>query len=492
MIMAIANRIPGNGSRTVGRTERGAGPGLALLLPMLAGLAGLGACGGPAKPASGTVVTPSRPDGNTSNGQATNGQEPDGQETPGEESPLPTAVVQASGTGASEAEAYEQALTMLETEVYGDDPWARDSGLAVHDPDRDLIHREEAPGRRVRVLLGLERERVDGLLQELASQQLPPSVPAALSEVLASPHGMHMEALACERRQELLDEPCEAPRREDIAAELQALAREIRLRTRLTGGIPLDAENRPLRPLEVVVERVSARGTIAPLAGVPVRIVQPDGEDAADAPRARTDATGVARLSLPEGEPWPGGIRVAVDVEAFLGPLAELWPQAALTPTARIASSKRWSVVVTERVQGNQAREPIFAASLDRAMRAGGGDPMVALPVDATRKITTATPATLPRVLPALADELQGRLDVLVIAELDSEYASRMGAYRVWYEARGRVQVYDVWTGKRLAELQDAVTATGVGDERADQAARTQLAEKLATEIAKVPPVTRQ
>jgi hypothetical protein len=509
MMMVIASPVPPSDSRTVGRVGRaagasprvdvgarprvgtGAGPGLALLLA----LAGLGACGGPPKPASGPVVEHGgreTPGGETTNGQRTPGGQdtPDG-DTSGQESPLQGAVVQASGTGATDDEAYAQALTVLEAEVYGDDPWARDSGVAVHDPDRDLIH-QEAAGGRVRVLLGLERERVDGLLQELASQQLPASVPAALFEALASPHGMHMEALACERRRELLDEPCEAPRRQDIAAELQALAREIRLRMRLTGGIPLDAESRPLRPLEVVVERVSTRGTIAPLAGVPVKIVQPDGDDAADAPRARTDATGVARFALPEGEPWPGGIRVALDVEAFLGPLADMWPQTALTPTVRTASSKRWSVVVTERVQGNQARAPIFAASLDRAMRAAGGDPMVALPVETTRKITAATSSTLPRVLPALADELQGRLDVLVIAELDSEYASRMGAYRVWYEARGRVQVYDVWTGKRLAELQDAVTATGVGDERADQAARTQLAEKLATEIAKIPPVTRQ
>jgi hypothetical protein len=492
MMMVIVNRAPRSGSRTPGRVElgAGAGPRLALLLA----LAGLGACSGPAKSAPGPVRTPGgqeTPGGQTPNGQETPGGETPGHETPGQESPLQGAVVQASGVGATEAEAYAQALTVLEAEVFGDDPWARDSGLAVHDPDRDLIH-QEAAGGRVRVLLGLHRERLDGLLQELASQPLPSSVPPALSQALASPHGMHMEALACEQRLALLEEPCEGPRREDIAAELQSLAREIRLRTRLAGGIPLDAENRPLRPLEVVVERVSPRGAIAPLAGVPVMVVQPDGEDAGGAPRARTDATGVARFALPEGESWPGGIRVALDVEAFLGPLADMWPQTALTPTARTASSKRWGVVVTERVQGNQAREPIFAASLDRAMRAAGSEPVVALSVEATRKVTTATPSTLPRVLPALADELQGRLDVLVIAELDSEYASRMGAYRVWYEARGRVQVYDVWTGKRLAELQDAVTATGVGDERADQAARAQLAEKLATEIAKIPPVTRQ
>jgi hypothetical protein len=490
MIMLIANRMTPGRSRTAGRVERGACAGLVFLLVALGGLV---ACGGPAQPVSRPVGTPPQPGENTSNGQETPGQETPGQETPGQESPLQGAVVEASGTGASENEAYEQALAMLEDKVYGDDPWARDLGLAVHDPDRDLLHQEEVAGKRIRVLVGLERERVDGLLQELASQPLPAAVPVALAEALASPHGMYMEALACERRQELLDEPCEAaPRREDISAELPSLAKEIRLRPRLAGGIPLDGDNRPLRPLEVVVERVSPRGVITPLPGVPVMVVQPDGVDAVSATQARTDSTGVARFELRDGVPWPGGIRVALDVATFLGPLAETWPQSELSPPTRPVSVKRWSVSVTERVQGNQARERIFAASLDRAVRAGGGEPMVALPVEAMRKITAATPSTLPRVLPALADELQGRLDVLVIAEIDSEYASRMGAYRVWYEARGRIQIFDVWTGKRLAELQDAVTATGVGDERADQAARSQLAEKLATELAKVPPVVRQ
>lgn len=488
MIIDIANRTAPGDSRTRGRAGRSpaVAPSLAPSLAFLAALAGLVACGGgPARPASRPVVTPQP-------GQDTPGQDTPGQDTPDQESPLQGAVVESSGTGATDDEAYTQALTALEDAVYGDDAWARDLGLTVHDPDRDLLHQDEVAGKGVRVRLGLERERLDGLLQELASQSLPASVPVALAQALGSPYGMYMEALACERRQALLGEPCESPPRpEDIAAELQTLAREIRLRPRLAGGIPLDGQNRPLRPLEVVVERTSSRGVIAPLPGVPVMVVQPDGVDAVVATQVRTDQTGVARFELRDGVAWPGGIRVALDAGAFLGPMAEMWPQAELSPPVRPVSAKHWSVVVTERVQGNQAREAIFAASLDRSVRAGGGEPMFALPVDAARKITAATPATLPRVLPALADELQGRLDVLVIAEVDSEYASRMGAYRVWYEARGRIHVYDVWTGKRLAELHDAVTATGVGDERADQAARAQLAEKLAPELANVPPVTR-
>jgi hypothetical protein len=471
MSMIIANRAAPGRFWTASRVARGAWPLLAALMMV--------ACGG-SGPTARAPVTP-QPVENTS-------PAPD---TVVEESPLPGAVVEASGTGVTEDAAYEQALAMLEDEVYGDHPWTGELELPVHDRETDLFHQESADGR-VLVLVGLERERVDGLLQELASQPVPAAVPAALAEALASPHGMYLEAFACERRLVLLNEPCgAAPSRDDIAAELQTLASEIRLRPRLADGVPLDSESRPLRPLEIVVERVTPRGLITALPGVPVMVMQPDGVDAISATQASTDQTGVARFELRDGAPWPEGLRVALDVDAFLGPLAEMWPQSELTPTTRPVSVKRWSVIATERVQGNQARTPIFAASLDRAVQAGGGEPMVALSAATMRTLTTATPSTLPQVLPALADELQGRLDVLIVAELDSEFASRMGAYRVWYEARGSVQVFDVWTGKRLIERQDTVTATGVGDERADQAARGQLAEKLADELAKNPPLVR-
>jgi hypothetical protein len=471
--MIFANRAAPGGFWTVGRVAPGARP---LLVTLLLGLV---ACGG-AGPASRPVATP-QPGKHTS---------PD-PNTAGEESLLPGAVVEASGTGTTEAEAYEQAQVMLEDEVYGDHPWTRALELPVHDRETDLFHQEVEDGR-VRVLVGLERERLDGLLQELASQPVPAAVPMALIEALASPHGMYLEAFACERRLALLDEPCgAAPSRDDIAAELQTLAGEIRLRTRLADGIPLDSESRPLRPLEIVLERVTPRRETTELPGVPDLVVQPDGVDAVSVANVITDQAGVARFALRAGEPWPGDLRVALDVDAFLGPLAEMWPPSELTPTTRQASVQRWSVIATDRVQCNLASAPMFGAGLVRSLPAGGGEAMVALHAATSRKLTTAPPSTLPQLLPALADQLQGRLDVLIVVELDSEFASRMGAYRVWYEARGRVQVYDVWTGKRLLERQDAVTATGVGDERADQAARGQLAEKLADELSKNPPVVR-
>jgi len=56
----------------------------------------------------------------------------------------------------------------------------------------------------------------------------------------------------------------------------------------------------------------------------------------------------------------------------------------------------------------------------------------------------------------------------------------------VWYEARGRAKVYDMWTGALLAAVEHTVTATGVGDERADREARAKLGQQFAGSLAQV------
>ncbi len=417
-----------------------------ILVPMLGALS---ACGGADTPAPRIPTDPTGPGEPAVIGE--------GSDT------LPDAVVQASATAATETAAYEQALASLEAAIYGDHSWVQDLTLPVHDRDQDLFQREEVRGG-IRVSIGLVRERAGALLQELARVSLPASVPAALADALSSPYGLHVEAMVCERRQALLGEECEAPAREEIAAAVEAVAREVRLRTRLTGGIPLDGASRPLRPIEIVVERASTRGATTALASVPVLIVQPERVDALDEDtEAVTDNAGTVRFALRDQATWPTGLRVSLDREAFLGPLAEMWPENSLVPIGRPVNARRWSLVVTERVQGNRARTAIFGASLDRAMRASGGEGMMALPPDVLRRVTAAAASTLGTVLPALADELQGKLDVLVVAEVDSEFASRMGDYRVWYEARGRVQVFDVWTGKRLTEAHGRGLGLGRG-----------------------------
>ncbi|WP_152629406.1 hypothetical protein [Haliangium ochraceum] len=408
-----------------------------------------------------------------------------------DEMPPERAFLEAEAEADSEEEAYAAAVSELEELVYGDEGWLREGALPVHEPGSDPMYRTDSEGGGegglVRVVVGLERERVDALLQELSSQPMPSSVPATLAPSLESAYGLYIEALVCERRRELLDDSsCHAPGEDEIRANLQRVADDIHIRTRFEGGVPLDRNRQPLRPLEVFVERVSGKTTRTPLPALPVSVQQPEGEDALSYAVAVTDEHGLARFSFREGARFSKGLRVSLDLGDPLGPLAELWPDSEMVPLGREVGLRRWAVIAEERVQGSEVGDKVFVQSLDESMQAAGGVARVSLPSAVRGEIEKAGSSALEAMLPAIAERLQGQVDVLVVAELDSEYASRMGAYRVWYEARGRAKVYDMWTGALLAAVEHTVTATGVGDERADREARAKLGQQFAGSLAQV------
>jgi hypothetical protein len=135
------------------------------------------------------------------------------------------------------------------------------------------------------------------------------------------------------------------------------------------------------------------------------------------------------------------------------------------------------------RVQGQAASPQHVTASLQQELGRLGAKAMVTLPNDVTQRLRSEAPAKLAASLPALADTWAGRVDVLVRVDLDSEFASPMGAHRMWYEARGRVEAYDVWTGRQLTTQQATVTAEGVGDDRADRAAQSRFAAQVAEQL---------
>jgi hypothetical protein len=87
--------------------------------------------------------------------------------------------------------------------------------------------------------------------------------------------------------------------------------------------------------------------------------------------------------------------------------------------------------------------------------------------------------------LPRIADALSGAVDVVVRIAYDCEFAGRMGGNRVWFEAVATLTVYDAWTGRVLEHDEVRAKANGVGDDRADAAARKQLAQRLAERIAR-------
>jgi hypothetical protein len=85
----------------------------------------------------------------------------------------------------------------------------------------------------------------------------------------------------------------------------------------------------------------------------------------------------------------------------------------------------------------------------------------------------------------------RGEVDLVVVVSLGSWYLSRADGGRVWYAAKGKVGAFNPWkpddTGFPSFALE--ATANGVGDERAELAARTKFCadagEKLASMLAK-------
>jgi hypothetical protein len=74
----------------------------------------------------------------------------------------------------------------------------------------------------------------------------------------------------------------------------------------------------------------------------------------------------------------------------------------------------------------------------------------------------------------------------IAVVEIDSSFASKMGEYRVWYDGRGKLKIYDTSSGKVVLNIAEQVAVSGVGDDTADLAARVEIGKKLVSEIVKL------
>ncbi|MFW6051543.1 MAG: hypothetical protein ACODAU_10230 [Myxococcota bacterium] len=398
----------------------------------------------------------------------------------------PDAFLEASATGPSEEAAYRAAVRRLEVALYGTAGWAELAGAPVHDPEGDPTRLVPEDGA-ARAVVGLTRETVRGHLEALPDRLAVPDAPAWLADSLEEALRVHAVRLACERRRALLDADCEPVDTDGVDAEVRTLALSILIEPKYEGGVPLDDARRPLRAPAVVARRVGAQGGLEPVRGLWLRArwageADEEGEGGGlERRRVRTGADGQAAFPLAEEAAWPGTLRIEVDAGAWLGPLARLWAGQAVRVDGRATNLRRWGALVTERVGGSGAPDGIFADALRHALDDRGAAGAVSLRTEHRERLERAHRAgRLERVLPEVADDLGGRLDVLLVAEVDSEFASRMGTSRVWYEARGRVRALDAWTGSTLATVESAVTEPGVGDRRADRAARQGLGRALA------------
>ncbi|MEM9492060.1 MAG: hypothetical protein AAGC55_23135, partial [Myxococcota bacterium] len=386
-------------------------------------------------------------------------------------------LVSAEAVGATRDEAYAAAHDALAAELYGSPAWAEAmAGMAipVHDRERDIIRFEDGDDGQVRAVLGLRRDRVAEALAAAADKPWSPRAPAPLAEVLVRAAAQHWAHVVCLRRRALLEDPCQPVALDEVAAEVAAVAARVRLRSAYFGGLPVTGDGRSLRPVTVVAE-LSVGGGARALEGLPLSVER----GAADRPEAQpdesasavTEANGLARFPDTLGAEWSAGGRVVVDRQALLGPVAELWPDTAVAVPGRSVGKRRWLLYSIERVQGRPASARIFASTMYKAYPARGAEPaypagrssLADLHGRSAAEIATA----LGQRLPSLADRWQGAVDIAVVAEVDSDFVRRMGAHRMWYEARARAVVYDVWTGRPLTTIEESIEASGVGDSRA-------------------------
>ncbi len=391
--------------------------------------------------------------------------------------------VEASGAGDTQEEAYREAVSRLALELFGSEVWLASLDVGLHDTERDPMRSSTTGSGQVQVVVGLERERVVALFDAIAEHPYHAAPPAHMAETLLRLYQVRLARSVCLRRRELLEEECEAASADEVGDQIQAMAQTIRLQPYFPDGVPLDSEGHPLRPITVVAEQRTPGGDWVRLTGLPLSVIEPEGSDAVETVVATTDDGGLARFRFGSEATWPEGTEVALDREQFLGSLADLWPGQRIELSGRRRGLQRWAMIASITVQGMEQSDECFAAAFQQSLRERVTTPRIDLRPDQVQALRSGSAEQIAATLQRFADAMAGRVDVLYRVELISEYVGRMGLHRMSYEARGQVEIFDVWTGRLLTSIDDAVIVAGIGEDRANRNAQEQLAARLANQI---------
>jgi hypothetical protein len=379
-------------------------------------------------------------------------------------------IVQASAHGADENEAYAAARKALAEAVLGDAAWADLLDLEVHRRNTDP-QRVTAMPVGVEVTLGLSRERAALVVQALAEAEPEPRGPEVWHEALSAALRAHSAADACRQRTKLFGVACEPSPTDEADAAIAELGKGLMIVSAYPDGVPVNARGRALREPTLFA---SWRG--GPLGGLPLRIEAED-PSALALDQVTSDGTGKLRVALVDGVKLPA-MRLVIDGEALLGPLREAAPQVEVRIAPREVGLGRWAVAVVRGAAPDEAA----AAVRSRLVGSGLGEPQ-SLGARDEAALRGAPADRRARKIGELADAMAGRVDLLLVLSYDTRFASRMAGGRLWYEAEGTLEAYDAWTGKLRAKASTRVEADGVGDERAEAAARKKLAEALAADM---------
>ncbi|MEM9189506.1 MAG: hypothetical protein AAGF12_10040 [Myxococcota bacterium] len=388
--------------------------------------------------------------------------------------------LRARGRGETAEAAYEDGRARLIDQILGEG-WSSLLSVSVHDRSEDYYAETESESV-VEVVVGLSRERLAAVLTALGTAE--PELPASLPwrDRIEPVTRAHLARQVCVQRRELLAEECELPDTSDADASARALAESLRLVPVPAGGVPLGDDGVPLRPPTVLLVEEDRPA--------PEVVLTAELAASADAPELSpvpTSAEGAARFALPDGARWSGPIRVRLDAADLLGPVHTVFPAVEVVLEGREVGLNRWAAVVTEHVRGSRASDRIFAQALEATLRERGARAPANVSTNDSRRILRLNGTRRAQKIASVADELAGAMDMLLVVEIDSEFASRMGTTRVWYEARGEVVVHNAWTGEVVTTIQASERATGPGDQPADHAARRRLARTLVERLVSDP-----
>jgi len=253
---------------------------------------------------------------------------------------------------------------------------------------------------------------------------------------------------------------------------VETLLAAVHLRPVYAGGIPMKTQ-RWLRPLAVMAT-LGAGEAERPLSDLPLRI---QASDRSPPVVVRTDGSGVGTMPIPKATPATTRWTVTLALDEMLGPGTKL-ACPTLTVQGRSTGLARASLV---HVHGKKPAAETGRAVLE-ALKAHMTQP-TEVPAAVARQLSEAGTGRMKEVAPQVAEQLRGAVDTILLLDAESEFASRMGTQRVWYEACGTLRVFDAWTGALLAEVSATVTEAGLGDDRAESAAQQALGRELAGKL---------
>ncbi len=385
----------------------------------------------------------------------------------------------ASASAPTEGEAYERAARRLVVALLDDedllkpDPFSDQLARSIHRKDVDVFEsRSEASGFEVKIgltseALGPTLARLEASLESVHYTR----VAEPLAEAIRAVRLAQLGARLCQRRNELFqDAHCEPVDPAPVEARLRGMLQSIELVPLYEDGVPRDGE-KFLRPL--VVETRLGRGASAiALSHLPLQL---KAEGPAEPLALESDPNGKVSYRIPPEASLDSTFAIRVDTEALLGPLASLWSPAEASFSGRVVGVQRSAFVVRKPSAAGETAAKAVQKNLQNVVTRP-----VSLSSQTDRRLARATPQSLRRVAPTLADEMQGELDTLFFVEAESEFASRMGTHRVWYEARGNLVAVSAWTGEVLHQVDAVVTESGVGEARAERAALESLGRELA------------